>query len=266
MLGPSDEHRGGVPFEQLHDRFEAYVSALDRTLPGVLTGLYVVGSLALGDYSTKFSDIDIVAVSASEWTPSQLRVACQAHHHLYRRKHPVRVAYVSTAQIGADPAGVDVACFEDTTRLSADAMANPLTWRILGTTAIALRGPDHPEVWVSDEALEAWANRELQEHWREWLASVRHRPGSLLFKRSVAGKVLEVSRLYEVAVTGQVLSKLEACEAVIPQLAQRYARIIRDCTGYREGYHTSMYWAPFERKHDALDLIAELTGGVAAPA
>ncbi len=85
----------------------------------------------------------------------------------------------------------------------------------------------------------------------------------------MAGTVLEVSRLYEAALTGSVLtgsvlSKLDTGEVVTSELAYKYARILRDCVGYRQGYHSSPYWAPVERKHDALKVIAEMARQSAA--
>jgi hypothetical protein len=238
---------------------DAYISEVDRELPGVLTGLYVVGSVALGDYTPKLSDVDLVSVGDEAWTSDSLEIARRAHHHLSRRKHPVRVAYASFSQLAADPSSGEIACFENSQRLPAEELANPFTWQILATDAVALRGPAHPEVALSRVALEQWADRQLHDHWRKWLESARHQHGALLFRRSVAGKVLEVSRLYEAATTGMVLSKLDAGQALLPQLNSSEARVIRDATGYRQGYHASMYWAAFERRHDALQLIDELT-------
>jgi hypothetical protein len=256
--GGGRDRRPGLP-ESLRRSLDAYTSEIDRELPGVLTGLYVVGSVALGDYTPKLSDLDVVAVSNDGWTPPMLAVAQRAHHHLSRRKHPVRVAYASFPQLATDPSSGEIACFENESRLPSEELANPFTWHILATDAIALRGPEHPPVAVSKGGLEEWASHQLHDHWRKWLEQARHHHRSLLFKRTLAGKVLEVSRLYEAATTGQVLSKLDAGEALLPQLKGGKARILRDSTGYREGFHTSMYWAPFERKHDALELIDELT-------
>jgi hypothetical protein len=246
--------------DSLGKALNRYTSTLDRDLPGVLSGLYVVGSVALGDYTPKLSDVDLVAVSDEKWSPEDLNVAAQkAHHYLSRRRHPVRVAYASFAQLAADPTSSDIACFENTTRLAGEALANAFTWHILATQAIAIRGPQHPQVAVSQTALQEWAGQQLHDHWRKWLESAQHHHRTLLFRRSVAGVVLEVSRLYETATTGQVLSKLDAGQALLAQLNSQDARILKDSTGYRQGYHTSMYWAPLERRHEALELIDELT-------
>jgi hypothetical protein len=263
MSGPSDDEKvaeasGALPKPVLR-RIQAYMAALDRDLPGALSGLYVVGSVALGDYTPKFSDIDLVVVADGRWTLAQIDVARKAHRHLNRRRHPARVAYVGFDALAAGPRPDEVLCFRGMDPLPPEDLANSFTWHILAAGAIALRGPRHPAVRSNDAELEAWAEQQLHDHWGPWLESVQHRPGSLLFKRSVAGPVLEVTRLYGAATTGKVLSKLDAGEAVAPQVGQKHARILWDATGYRQGYHTSMYWGPFERKHDALDLIEQLT-------
>lgn len=248
-----------VPLPRLRRHFEDYVRAVDRSLPGVLEGLYVVGSLALGDFSARFSDVDIVAVASDDWTPERLRLVTKTHHFLNRHKLPVRVAYATWSQLTGDPATATVPCYCGSKPLPQEDLANPLTWHILATKAIALRGPLHPAVLVNEAALEAWAVRQLNERWGARAKALKHHPAAWLLKRSVASSVLEVSRLFEAATTGQVLSKLDAAEEVLKQVPERYMRIIRDSTEYRRGYHTSMYWGPLERKHHAIELIAEVT-------
>ncbi|MBO0692956.1 MAG: hypothetical protein J2P58_08670, partial [Acidimicrobiaceae bacterium] len=57
----------------------AFLSMLDEKLPGRLSGLYVVGSAALGDYSERVSNLDVVAVSDEVWADADLAVASASH-------------------------------------------------------------------------------------------------------------------------------------------------------------------------------------------
>jgi hypothetical protein len=270
MAGPADYQGGGPePGESPRDyerlpgevrrRIDGYLAHLDRDLPGVVTGLYVVGSLALGDYQPRASDIDLVTVADSTWTEVQLWTAARAHHHVSHHLHPARLAYVTRADLACNPGLSRAACYEGHDHLPSTDLANPLTWEILRSTALAVRGPQHPAAWCDEQTLEKWATEQLHE-WHDWLVSMRHRPGSLMFRRSVARPVLEVSRLYEVATTGHVLSKHDAGQAIVSQLpSSRHTKVVADATQYREGHHMSMYWGAMERKHDALDMIAMMT-------
>ena len=42
----------------------AYLEAVDAETPGLIAGLYLTGSVALGDFRPRASDIDFVAVTA----------------------------------------------------------------------------------------------------------------------------------------------------------------------------------------------------------
>lgn len=50
-----------------------YLSQVDQLLPGVVTGFYVVGSVALGAYRERRSDVDFVAVLDRALTSPELR-------------------------------------------------------------------------------------------------------------------------------------------------------------------------------------------------
>jgi predicted nucleotidyltransferase len=55
----------------------AYARLVDDQLPGRIRGLYLHGSLALGDYRPGRSDVDFVAVSDTALQPSEVDAAFQ---------------------------------------------------------------------------------------------------------------------------------------------------------------------------------------------
>lgn len=52
---------------------ERYLGLVDRLLPGRVTGFYLVGSVALGDYRPRRSDIDFVGVIDGDLDRGDLR-------------------------------------------------------------------------------------------------------------------------------------------------------------------------------------------------
>jgi predicted nucleotidyltransferase len=50
----------------------AYLAMVDAEVAGLVEGLYLVGSVALGDFRPASSDIDFVAVTASHPSPEAL--------------------------------------------------------------------------------------------------------------------------------------------------------------------------------------------------
>lgn len=236
-----------------------FLSMLDERLPGRLTGLYVVGSAALGDYSERVSNLDLVAVSDEAWADPDLAVAV-ASHSVLKAPRPPLVAYLSARDLTCDPRTLDRPCYQGSDRVGSPELVNPFTWQILATGALDLRGPDLPRLWEDPTTVAPWASDRLQSIWAPQVPRLG-RLGAMWLRRRVSSVVLEVSRLAVAARTGNALSKTEAARILEPQVPGRFRRILADAVGYRSGGRTSMYWGPLERKQNAVELVRELVGG-----
>jgi hypothetical protein len=224
--------------------------------------VYAVGSLALGDFSERQSNIDLVVVAEPRLENGQLARVVGAARTLRRAHRDAQVWLVAWEDLDADGPGSG--------RSEVDAgpapespLATPMTRAILRHDPMALFGPDWPVVSHSPDALRAWAAARLKA-----LATADH--GLLVLRRAVVPLVLEAARLTHAAITGRVLSKSEAGESAMSVVSTRQKRLLTDSVGYRRGARTSMYWGPFERKYDALSLLRALleaatSGGNPAP-
>lgn len=61
---------------------DRYLELVDRALPGRIQGLYLVGSIALGDYHPGSSDVDFVAVTQKPLAGRELDRLQQIHERL----------------------------------------------------------------------------------------------------------------------------------------------------------------------------------------
>lgn len=242
-----------VPAE-VRAHVERYLARLDRDLPGILAGCYAVGSLALGDFSDRVSNIDLVAVAERTWDPDQLRVAGGALALLRFHGHRPSVAYVTWAELaGEPPTEPSVATAPERTAL------DPFCRDVL-YGAPTLRGPERPQVAQRDGAIEVWAGHILSTRWASWAASARRRPTTVWMKRAMADPVLEVAQLHA-ACRGDVWSKSQAGQVLIGELPSGGGRkVLSEALSFREGSTSSMYWGPVERKKDAIALVADLSG------
>lgn len=240
----------GLPAD-VADRVGEFVGRLDQHRPGLLIGCYVVGSAALGDFSDRTSNIDLVAVSDQPWTSGQSRAAEQAAHLLRRRGRDAAVACVTFVDLAGDGRPY---------RAETDGgpLLNPFT-RDLLVGAPTMRGPERPTVAQPAGGIEAWAVDLLRRQWRPWARVAQRRPGAKWMKRSLANPVLDVCRLYGAA-RGHVLSKAQAADLVLSEATatSRSNRVIQEALSYRQGVTTSNYWGPVERKGDAIRLIKRL--------
>jgi hypothetical protein len=234
-------------------QLRAYATRLERDAPGVLAGLYGVGSVALGDFRPPLSNIDVVAVSGEPWSPAALRLAVRAGVALRLRRQPPRICCITWDDLAADPAGLDVTCFLGRRRIPSIELANPLTWQVLRTSAVSVHGPEYPDIGVGD--LRGWAADRLSGWWGSWVRHRAGRAGTLLDRRSTTERVLEVARLVQIVSSGRVVSKAEAGELALGSSGERFQRILKDAVGFRQGLRASMYWGPFERKRDVIAFI-----------
>jgi hypothetical protein len=229
---------------------DRYLAALDAALPGRVTAVYAVGSLALDDFSDRQSNFDLVVVSDPKLSPDEITRADSPARSLRRGGRPAQVWHATWEDLDAGGPGHDAG-------EAAITLATPMTRSILRHDPMVLKGPEWPVVAYDPEQLRAWSRRRLQ--------SLAERPGPILLRRHVGPVVLEAARLAQGVITGRVLSKSEAGETMKAAVSSRHQRLLTDSVGYRHGAQTSMYWGPFERKYDALTLIRELVSAATSP-
>jgi hypothetical protein len=69
----------------VEDVMAAYSDAVDAEVPGLLEGLYLVGSAVLDDFRPRTSDVDFVAVTAARLERPALAGLRRAHARVHRR-------------------------------------------------------------------------------------------------------------------------------------------------------------------------------------
>jgi hypothetical protein len=248
----------------LEGRLRSYAKALHESVPGRVNAIYLVGGSALGDFSERFSNVDLVVV-----VDGPLEVASDGRLRrdervLVRAKRDAAIWYTTWAEIadGLGPShshggpggpGLGGAGLGGGQHGRSD-LDTPLTRALLRDDAVPILGPDWPVVHYSEADLRAWCKGALAD-----LASTcASRP--MVMRSEVTPLVLQAARLAVGAIAGNVVSKSEAAEAAARLVPHHFRRILADSGGFRKGARTSMYWGPFERKYDARELIKHLRG------
>jgi len=199
-----------------------YLEILDSTAPGMVEGLYVVGSYALDDWHPDRSDIDIVAVLAEPATDDDFATLRTAHALLEEHQPQPRIdgPYLAWGDLIAAPAtGLhrpwvldgelhhDGECFE----------INPVTWYTLATYGVTVRGPvvTKLDIWHEVEERVRFVIDNLSTYWYQLADSVveacedpTHSFDPPLFEWCALGAL----RLHYTAFTGDVTSKRGAGE------------------------------------------------------
>lgn len=215
---------------------DAWLGHYDRLAPGVVEGIYLVGSVALGDWTPR-SDIDIIAVVADP-TDADVVDRLEAAHDAYRAddgRPTVDGPFLSWADVASPPLSVqrawtldgqfrfDAECFE----------TNPVVWFTLAEHGVAVRGPAPAslDVAIDDADRRDWVVANVDTYWR----SVRDEIAEILAadpdRTEFGGGTVEwcalgVARMWFTAETGDVASKNAAgawAAARLPQRADLFA-------------------------------------------
>jgi hypothetical protein len=220
-----------------------YLEIVDSAAPGLLEGLYVVGSYALGDWHEATSDIDIVAVTAEPATEKDAGALLAAHTLLSERlpRPYVDGPYLAWGDLPVAPAtGLhrpwsldgrfhhDGECFE----------INPVTWYTLATYGVTVRGP---AVETLDIALDVndrvrFVVDNLASYWTEvadQLAVVA--PEREFDAASFEWCALGSLRLHYTAFTGDVISKSAAAEYGVGVAPRQFHPLLQRAAALRQG-------------------------------
>ncbi|MDO8390663.1 MAG: nucleotidyltransferase domain-containing protein [Actinomycetota bacterium] len=200
-----------------------YLAIVDSVAPGLVEGLYVVGSYALDDWVEGYSDIDIVAVTAEPATEDDFG-SLRTVHALLAEQQPTPAIdgpYLAWGDLVVEPAtGLhrpwtldgdlhhDADCFE----------INPITWYTLATSGVTVRGPAPQTLGIPTdvEARIRFVVGNLQGYWAEVTNQVavacEHDEPRHWAADTFVWCALGALRLHHTAFTGEVVSKRGAGE------------------------------------------------------
>lgn len=212
--------------EPVRAAVDTWLAHHDRVAPGLIEGLYLVGSIALGDWSPR-SDLDIVAFTADPATDDDAELL-RAAHEAARAELGISVdgPRLAWGDVSVPPLPLhrpwtldgefrhDGECFE----------INPITWYTLAAYGVAVRGEPAERLGVATDVDDrrAFVRGNVATYWR----SVGEQIGAALDDGSRnefdAGVVewcaLGAARMLVTFRTGDVASKTAAGEWVATEL------------------------------------------------
>ncbi len=249
-----------------------YLEVVDSCAPGLVEGLYVVGSFALDDWRLGHSDIDIVAVTAEPATDEDAATLVTAHALLaeHQPRPFVDGPYVAWGDLITPPMSLhrpwslegrlhhDGDCFE----------LNPVTWYVLAAHGVTVRGPsvDRLGTYVDVDARVRFVVDNLASYWSPLSEQVRRAcdadPTRAFEPDSFEWCALGALRLHHTAFRGGVVSKRGAGEYGLEVAPARFAGVLHDALAVRAGTST-LTAVDTGRMRLAADLIQWCTRTVA---
>ena len=200
------------------ETIRTWVNTFDEIAPRTIEGVYVVGSVALGDWQPDTSDIDIIAITA-EPADEEMAGALRTAHAVFVERCPeptVDGPFLAWGDLTLSPQGAtrpwtlqsqfhhDAECFE----------LNPVTWYTLATYGVRVRGPEPADLQipVEREAMFRFVVDNARSYWgvvhEQFKAATSELGESDTLPSSVpAWCLLGTCRMLYTASTGDVTSK-----------------------------------------------------------
>lgn len=221
-----------------------YLTTADEVAPGLVEGLFVVGSYALGDWIEGTSDLDVVVVTAEPATKDDFVRIIEIHSRLAAVDGLPRIdgPYLAWGDLLAEPAtGLfrpwtldgephhDGECFE----------INPVTWYTLANHGLRVRGPEPSTLGIptDTEARVRFVVENLRSYWKDVAAQVAaacERPQPPAFAApTLVWCALGALRLHCTAFTGDVVSKRAAGEYGLTVLPDELHGVVRTALSMR---------------------------------
>lgn len=219
---------------------DVWLAHHDRLAPGLVEGLYLVGSAALDDWQPD-SDVDIVAFTADPATDDDAERLRSAHEaaaaELAVFVDGPRLAW---GDVSVPPAPLhrpwtlegefhhDGDCFE----------LNPITWYVLAKYGVAVRGEPASELGVATDlrARQEFVQQNVDTYWRsvgEQLATAVADAGRVeLSAETLEWCALGVVRMLYTSRTGDVASKTAAAQWAVEELPG-HAQVLEKATVVR---------------------------------
>lgn len=230
-----------------------YLRLADRLLPVRVVGCYVVGSVALGAWRRRRSDIDLIVVVDRRFDAAELRRLRAVQLTSGVRTAPpalargdltlpgtVNATYVAEDELTKPVSAIVPVANHVGHQLQAGRGfdVNPVQWKTLADHGVAVRGPAPSTLGLDPEpdTLVEWNGRNLEAYWRPLAERIaagrvpltyRYRPRWL-----TSWCVLGVPRLHATIATGDVISKEAAGEYALTAFDERWHPAIREGLAY----------------------------------
>jgi hypothetical protein len=229
-----------------------YISLINDALPGLLTGLYLHGSVALGAYDPGLSDIDCIAITSRRCNPSDIETLRVVHYTLIERYPQAQLegSYLQRQDLGGSKATIPPHphIHDGIVHASGYHDINAVTWWVLKNRGIAVLGPA-PETFalqIDWDDLLVKMHDNLNTYWARFTTTPR-RMAWLLDDYGIQWTVLGVLRQFYAFRERTITSKTAAGTYALAHTPRQWHRLIQEAINIRIGSHASLYQFRIER-------------------
>lgn len=242
---------------------QTYLDGLAQTLPGRVLGCYLEGSLALGAFSARLSDIDYVVVLNSPLTAEETARLRAMHQAIEQGKPRWKLSgvYMQPADLGKHDGEVQphLNYHDGKLREQQHFHLSAITWWILKNHGIPLLGPAPAQLGFEVDMAELLAGQRenMQRYWGSYTTRLDGKL-ALLTDWGIEWTVLGVLRQFYTLRERAIVSKTQAGQYALTCLPARWHAIIREAIALRGDAPRSTYRSRLQRYRDAAGIIKYL--------
>ncbi len=229
-----------------------YLALAEEHVPGLVGGVYLLGSLGWGEWYDGRSDVDFLAVTRERPDADALLALAELHAELGQSfpRPWFDGAYVTWADLARSPAELPGVPGVLTGEWSDDGHGpSPVEWDQLAHHGLRVHGPHIGDIDVHADVgeLRRYSHRNLAAYWAPSLARLEANRHEAARPDLLEWFVLGIPRLHHVVATGRQTSKDGAGHYALEVLGQqRWRPVVAEALTHRALGEASGMWAARE--------------------
>jgi hypothetical protein len=246
--------------ESIKPLIQEYIRLMEQEVPGLMTAFYLHGSIALGAFHPRFSDIDFVTVISRRCTAGDVQRLAAVHQRLAKQypRPELQGSYLLASDLGKDEDAIAPHPSYSDGKLDPNGHhdTNEITWWLLKNRGLAPFGaePASLEYTVDWDKLIANMRHNLNSYWKQFTTNPM-RMSWLLADFGIQWTVLGVLRQFYTFKERDITSKSGAGEYALQHLPERWHRIIQEALNIRNEISGSLYRSRLTRAREALRFL-----------
>lgn len=239
---------------------------------GLVSGLYLHGGLAFGEWVRGKSDIDFLATLARD--PGRDDVAAlRAAHEAVAARGDGSPSFDGVHVLASDLARHPDECpdrptvFQHAFESAGRFALSPVPWHELAHHGVTVAGPpvESLAIWTDDAVLRDYTVDNLDTYWRRRAERCATDPEAARLPCSCEWVVPGVARLHHLLVTGEQTAKSRAVRWGLGHYPERFHRVLRESLAIREGAFEPQYDDVLRRGRDVAEFASYVVAQGVAP-
>lgn len=239
-----------------------YAVLVNTQLRGLINSFYLVGSVALGEFNEKYSDIDFVTVLSRIATLEEIEKIGNVHKTIEQNhcRWKMSGSYIQLHDLGK--VGCDIEPhphFHDSVlKPNAYHDLNLVTWWELKNHGISVIGGNLQDLFVIDwDLLLSKMKQNLNSYWVSWTNHPK-RVALLFSDWGIQWAVLSVLRQFYTFNENTITTKVKAGEYALKHLPTRWHHLIGEAINIRKDQRGSAYHSRLVRTIDGVSFLKYL--------